>query len=270
MKPSVLLALGVFCVIAVAVALLTTANAQEDRPIVDTVRIEVVFPTELPPLVVTFPTQIPPMPMILEPTLTPTPIATPTPGIVGTLTPTPRPTISPTRTLTQEGFEGYLNYGEQYLLPDGLKASVESVEITKVGNVTTVNFVTSIENTSPDLMRGGRFALYYEGAADEEKLKEMRFDKGIIWYAKNDGSQGITYHPKGWAKFEEGYRLPLYEDVPPLQTWRRYSTINIQSLDPNGKLFLAYPTPYGVQRHHENHDFEAGELPPDELVWRLK
>ena len=205
---------------------------------------------------------------------TPRPTITPTPAPIY-VAPTLRPTLTPTPTLTPEptiatSFSGYLDYKEKYPLPDGLKASVNSVEIRKLGNVTTVNFTTSIENTSPDLIDGGRFALYYEGNADEESLKTMGFEREIIWYGKYDGSQGIIYHAKGWARFIEAYRLPLYNELLPLQTRTLYSSVNIQSLDPEGKLYLTYPRPYDVARHRENYDIQADELPPDELVWRIK
>ena len=257
--------LGILGFSALALAISYTAFAQIDREPSSNPQIEVVFPTQLPPLIVVFPTQIPPIPFVLA-TATPAPpepVNTPIPS-------TPGPTIPPTRTSIQEGFEGYLNYGEQYLLPDGLKASVESVRITEVGNVTIINISASIENSSPDLMDGGRFALYYEGKADEESLDTMGFEKEIIWYAHPDGSQGITYHPKGWARFVEAYRLESFNNLTPLQTMSRYFTINIQSLDPQGKLYLVYPRPYSVKRHNENYDSQAGELPPDELVWRIK
>ena len=207
---------------------------------------------------------------------TPRPTITPTPIYIA---PTLRPTMTPAPTLIPEStiattFPGYRDYKKKYPLPDGLKASVDNVEIRTIGNVTTLNFTTSVENTSPDLIDGGRFALYYEGDADEESLTAMRFEREIIWYGKDGGghgdAQGIIYHPKGWARFVEGYRLPLYNELLPLQTRTLYSSINIQSLDPKGKLYLAYPSPYDIARHHENYDMQADEFPPDELVWGIK
>ena len=223
------------------------------------------LPTETPiPTPTPIPTSTPSPTNTPIPTATPTSIPTPTVVLQpATPTPIPEPTIATT-------FPGYLDYKKKYPLPDGLKVSVDSMEIKKLGNVTSIKFTGSVENTSPDLINGERFVLYYEGDADEESLKTMGFEREILRYDNPDGSQGITYHPNGWARFLEGYRLGFYGNLAPSQTKTLYFSIHIQSLDPEGKLYLAYPPPYAVARHHENYDSEAGEFPPDELVWRIK
>ena len=275
-KPSVLLlALGIFIGIALTVTLLANVpkgnTAESTSPDDSTTKVEVVFPTQLPPLVVTFPTEIPPMYLQLT-TATPIPTPTPTPSPTAapqpaTSTPIPEPTIA-------TAFPGYRNYKEKYLLPDGLKASVDKVEIRKLGNVTNIKFNTSLENTSPNLIDGGRFALYYEGDADAESLEEMGFEKTVYFNVDRDGEQVQIYHPNGWAIWIKQYQMYGHEDMTPSKTIHAYSNINIQSLDPNGKLYIAYPSLFTVERQRESIDEEnwelIGEMPTEDLVWRIK